>query len=127
MRRFTLIELLVVISIIAILAAMLLPALNRARGRARVISNATRLKQLGIACVIYQQNNNESFPNHITALTSKYISPDATKSLDGTRFEIVNSTITADSGPTDVVIVDTSINGFTNTLYADGHVIAEKP
>jgi prepilin-type N-terminal cleavage/methylation domain-containing protein len=59
---FTLIELLVVIAIIAILAAMLFPALTRSRGIAYRISCTAHQKQLMLAFIMYEHDNNDYLP-----------------------------------------------------------------
>ena len=70
-RNFTLIELLIVIAIIAILASMLLPALNQARERAKTSTCSNNLKQIMLGAILYGNDYDGTFMYYSLAAGSK--------------------------------------------------------
>ena len=131
-------NLMVTIAIIAILAAMLLPALSKAKEGARRASCLNNLKQIGLACHMYAQDNNGVFPDKLSLLYPEYISSlrifvcpstdDKISSLDEideNMSYVYIGGLTEDNDPDTVLVYEKPGNhgkaGY-NELFLDGRV-----
>ncbi|MFC1635073.1 type II secretion system protein [Planctomycetota bacterium] len=127
-KGFTLIELLVVIAIIALLMAILMPALNRVKGQAQKISCQARLKQWGLIFKLYTDDYDGYFNNRdvtgglwMTALQS-YYKDDAKMLLCPTATRLMQNSSdwgTYKAASLDSYVFSYGINSWTNSVQAD--------
>jgi type II secretory pathway pseudopilin PulG len=139
-RSFTLIGIIIVVVIIAIIASFLLPAIQKARMRARAINDVNNLKQLYAACIMYSNVNNGYLPYAggtnskslwlllpYVGWSVKVIAPDYTSTASGREIydqALTGIASTPETGYAYVGLYDSTSLTFDNPSFSDIPIIS---
>jgi prepilin-type processing-associated H-X9-DG protein len=116
-----------VMTILAVLAAMLLPVLGAAKRRAQRINSVSELKQIGLAARIYAGDNTNCLPASLDAMKDELGSTQLRYDVfSGQPFVYLGAGMSLDSlSPDSVLAYGPPVNGVCNVLFADGSVAEE--